>query len=50
MKNRIRLRKLWPPKVGRVKNSKTNHQTLQRPIFEHPKTSLYVVLVIKVQR
>jgi hypothetical protein len=44
------MRKLQPPKVKGVKNSKKNHQTLQRLIPEHRKKLLYVVpLLLKLK-
>jgi hypothetical protein len=41
------MRKLWPPKLNKVKNSKkTNHPTLSKPLSKHPKYSLYVALLL----
>jgi hypothetical protein len=46
-KNELEMRKLWPPKVKRVKNlEKTNHQTLPKLVSEHPKNDLYVALLL----
>jgi hypothetical protein len=42
----LEMRKLWPPKVKGVKNSKKQTKTLQRPVLKHPKSSLYVVLLL----
>jgi hypothetical protein len=43
------MKKLWPPKVEEVKNSKKQtNKHYKRSIPEHPKKYLYVV--IKVQR
>jgi len=47
IENGIKLRKLWCPKVEGVKNSKKkNHPTLQRPIPNHPKHSLYAIFLL----
>jgi hypothetical protein len=36
-----------PPNLKGVENSKkTNHQTLQKSILKHPKTSFYVALLL----
>jgi hypothetical protein len=41
------MRKLQPPKINGVKNSKkSNHQGLQKLILEHQKNSLYVTLLL----
>jgi hypothetical protein len=43
IKNGIGLRKLLAPKVEIQKNK---HRMLQTPVLEHPKNSLYVVLLL----
>jgi hypothetical protein len=43
----MELRKLWPSKVERVKNSKRKtYQTLKKLISDHPKNSLYVAMLL----
>ncbi len=46
VKNWIELKKLWAPKVERVKNSKKNLSNTTRLISNHPKNYLYVVLLL----
>jgi len=46
IKNKIKLRKLQPPKVKEVKNSKNKSPNATRPVPNHPKNSLYVPLLI----
>jgi hypothetical protein len=47
VENGLEMKKLQPPKVWRSRTQKqTNHWTLQRPIFEHPKNSWYVALLL----
>jgi len=46
VKNGIELIKIQSPKVEGSKTQKKNHWTLQRPVIEHPKNSLYVALLL----
>jgi hypothetical protein len=44
VKNKLEMRKLWPPNFGGG-GSKTQNNKPQ-PILEHPKTSFYVALLL----
>jgi hypothetical protein len=46
VKNKIKFKKLCPPKVQGSKTKKPNHQTLQKLVLEHLKNSLYVALLL----
>jgi hypothetical protein len=46
IKNGIELRKLWPPKVEGVKNSKKKPLNVTKASLQTPKKSSYVVLLL----